>query len=526
MAGYEGGFTGAIGTLSDVQQAAVLNAMRRMQMAQDMERLKALPIAGQTLYNRFGQGALPVPPPAGTLQGGPQPTPPGTSSVPAAPPVAPGMAGPPPAGAAGPAGLPPIAPPQAAGQLPRPMPPQIPPFRPMPTAPLGAPQQGGGGGLPPPPSGLTSQAAPPDETMGRARIDIGGLIQDMQRRGVPPAQAMIALQELQPVMTAQNQQELSFYRAHNQALTAANQVYRNTIMDYTAHERERHNREEEDRKRGQGQQRIDNTKRALDARLSRSVGAGVKLDNKEFIYPKDASGRPDETQPPIGVRGMTKTGRIVYVSADGGAETGAAMAPGGTAREGKDTKVGVTNVVRQNIVKAGVTNSLARLDEIEKTYPNTNTSAFFGTHGDNPATRALYGAGRSTMSSEQKQADAAWASMIDEAIPVFTGGLRGSDAFRRFLIEQAPGPGDDAASRKEKVRLLRANINGTSKAFFNKFQSDPSMWGQGVTKEEVTAATGGGGGSAPSGAPQVGEKRTINGVPAHWDGKGWLPDAP
>lgn len=27
-----------------------------------------------------------------------------------------------------------------------------------------------------------------------------------------------------------------------------------------------------------------------------------------------------------------------------------------------------------------------------------------------------------------------------------------------------------------------------------------------------------------TGAPQVGEKRTINGTPAHWDGKGWLPD--
>jgi len=218
-------------------------------------------------------------------------------------------------------------------------------------------------------------------------------------------------------------------------------------------------------------------------------GAG-SLKAVEYIYPRKADGSIDETKGPIGTRGVNKGGKMIVLDADGNETTLAALA-GGTAKEAKDTKVGVTNVVRQNIVKSGVTNSLARLDEIEKKFPDNNTSPFFGTHAENPASRALYGVGRGMQSSTAKQVDAAWASMIDEAIPVFTGGLRGSDAFRRFLIEQAPGPGDDKASRAEKIRLLRANINGTSKAFFNKFVSDPTFWAPGTKPEEVQDVKGG-----------------------------------
>jgi hypothetical protein len=173
--------------------------------------------------------------------------------------------------------------------------------------------------------------------------------------------------------------------------------------------------------------------------------------------------------------------------------------PGVSAKGGTQAQA-----VRQKLVQAGAQNSLARLDEIDKKYGNATTSSFFGQSAEGPVTRYAYGKGRALgLSDKDRQVDAAWASFIDEAIPVFTGGLRGSDAFRRFLIEQAPGPGDDPKTVQEKKRLLRANINGTLHTFFDRFASDPSMWAQGTKQEEIDeakASVSGGGEKAKGGA--------------------------
>jgi hypothetical protein len=194
----------------------------------------------------------------------------------------------------------------------------------------------------------------------------------------------------------------------------------------------------------------------------------------------------------VGTRSVKGDGTVIFRDAEGNEVSKEVAKDWKTATEQKAGKGSAAMAVRTNLVKSGVTNSLARLDEIEKKWGAARTSSFFGQSGDNPVTRSAYGAGKSLfLSSKDRQVDAAWASFIDEAIPVFTGGLRGSDAFRRFLIEQAPGPGDDEKSAREKMRLIRANINGTSKAFFNKFASDPSFWGQGVKPEEVEEAKGG-----------------------------------
>jgi hypothetical protein len=48
------------------------------------------------------------------------------------------------------------------------------------------------------------------------------------------------------------------------------------------------------------------------------------------------------------------------------------------------------------------------------------------------------------------------------------------------------------------------------------------MHAPGTKPEDIEAAKGSTGNTG--GGPKVGEKRTINGTPAHWDGKGWLPD--
>lgn len=152
----------------------------------------------------------------------------------------------------------------------------------------------------------------------------------------------------------------------------------------------------------------------------------------------------------------------------------------------KTEKSSQAQAVRQSIVKAGVENSLNRLKEIDKKFGNdTTTSSFFGQHAENPLTASLYGMGKGMQSKKQQEADAIWGSLIDEAIPVFTGGLRGSDSFRKFLINQAPQPGDKPETVAEKKRLFKQNIEGTSKAFFNKFKSDPSMQAPGETVEDM-----------------------------------------
>jgi hypothetical protein len=170
------------------------------------------------------------------------------------------------------------------------------------------------------------------------------------------------------------------------------------------------------------------------------------------------------------------------------------------AKEARDLKAqtsGKQAAVRQSIVKAAVNNSLKRLDEIEQRFgDNVTTSPFFGQSGSNPLTRGIYGLGKGLYGEKQQEADAKWGSFIDEAIPVFTGGLRGSDAFRKFLIEQVPGQGDKPKTVREKRRLFRENINGTSRAFFDKFSSDASMQAPGTSTEEIDAVRAGEGAGA------------------------------
>jgi hypothetical protein len=168
---------------------------------------------------------------------------------------------------------------------------------------------------------------------------------------------------------------------------------------------------------------------------------------------------------------------------------GAALPEGAEIVAGTGAAKGAGNAqvaVRTKIVQAGAINAINRLNEIQKKFGSDATaSSFFGTHGENPITKGLYGAGRSAQSQRQQEIDSDWGSFIDEAIPVFTGGLRGSDSFRQFLIQQAPQPGDKPGTVAEKVRLFRENINGSSKVFFNKFASDPNMWAPGTKPEDV-----------------------------------------
>lgn len=425
--------------------------------------------AGASLYGMFPEGAQPqqqpqFPPPPQKVEPPMVAPPPGAMSPGGGNPAAQGGTGPPPALTAGA----------------QPAAPQIQPFRSLPSAPAGQPTVSGGD-IPSPPS---AEAAAESGVNQPKPFDLRSIVGGLRKSGVPSEKVMDMLDQLTSVMSAANRQELDILKTTVNAERAAAQAYK-AVHDAEARQREVKVKEEaEQSRRAWRSQSIE----LMKARAAALAGGTANLKLTEIVYPKDAQGRADETQDPIGTRNVTKTGKIIYMDPSG---RQVPSLSGATAKESKDTKGSASTAVRTNIVKAGITNALARLNEIEKTFGDTaTTSSFFGQHGDNPATRALYGAARSGQSAAQQTIDAKWASFIDEAIPVFTGGLRGSDAFRRFLIEQAPALGDKPATVKEKRRLFRQNIEGTSKAFFNKFSSDPSFWGPGVTADEVKGSGG------------------------------------
>lgn len=150
---------------------------------------------------------------------------------------------------------------------------------------------------------------------------------------------------------------------------------------------------------------------------------------------------------------------------------------------------GAQQTQRAQLVVASARNTLSRLGELQQTFGEApRSSLMFGAHPEGLTSRAGIAVGNTLIGEEQRKIDAAYNSIVDEAIPVFTGGLRGSDSYRRFLISQMPGPGDDDESAKEKLRLFAANVNGTLNTFSTAFQSNPAFHGA----DEGAPASGGG----------------------------------
>lgn len=466
--------------------------VQRMMMQRMAEQNQARKAAGPALYGMFPEGgqqqppALPAPPPGAMSPGGgnpavqPQPQP---QAQPGPAMQRPPMHAQPPS----------AAPQAAAAPTQRPAMPQIAPFRALPTPPQGAPQ-GGDPSIAPPPAA--------DGAPGARPFDIKALVTGLRKQGIPGEKVMDMLDELAPVMNAQNRQELDALKVHNNALREANAAYARVIQAEASRTRAETGVTAEQRRREQGDER----NKIAREKLSKQVGG----EDKIVRWETDDNGNI--------VGGRTRTGKHIVLDKTEAPKTG-------------DGKGGKAAAVRQGIVKAGVVNSLARLEEIEKKHPQGTTSIFFGTHGDNPATRGVYGAGQAMQSGTQQDIDAKWASFIDEAIPVFTGGLRGSDAFRRFLIEQAPGPGAKPATVKEKMRLFRENIEGTNRAFFDKFTADPKMWAPGTKPEDVEAAKGGGAAKpdalpkgVPAGSKVIGKTPAGKDVYQAPDGKNYTAD--
>jgi hypothetical protein len=294
----------------------------------------------------------------------------------------------------------------------------------------------------------------------------------------------MALEAAQPMLEAAYRQETMQLRDQMNVLRERDAENRTMLTALRDAERQRHEgvMEEQGQQRLAGmEERIRQSQERIDKKAGGGAGGGAALpggvgthllqhESGTFAF-NERSGKAwkfnDETQKyePISPNQIPKDAR----------KFGASLS--------------LASAQRMNLVKAGASNAIRMLDEIQKNYGDASTtSVFFGQSAENPLTRGLYGAGRGQMSAKQQKVDAAWAGFIDEAIPVFTGGLRGSDAFRRFLIEQAPAPGDKPATVKEKMRIIRNNIQGTNKAFFNKFVSDSKMWAEGTKPEEIEQA--------------------------------------
>lgn len=423
--------------------------------------------------------AMPAPPPGSMSPGGGNPAAAGVQP----PPQAQGMS--PPGAPNGPRAQM-MAPQPGAGAGPqRPPMPQIAPFRALPQAsPQGAPEGSELGAPPQAPQPAANDVSQPKP------FDLRSMVQGLKRSGVPSEKVMDMLDQLSPVMNTANRQELDGLKVQVNAERAASQAYK-AVMDTERHQREAKVKEDaEARRKEQGDAKIQ----ILKLKATNALGGDKNLKSMEIVYPKGPDGKPDTAQGPNGVRALTKSGKIVYLDMEG---RQVSQIAGATAKEAKNVKV--TDTVRSNIVKAGATNALRILEEIGKEFPGGTTSVLFGQDPKGVLESGAQGLMRGAQGENQQKIDAKWGAFIDEAIPVFTGGLRGSDAFRRFLIGQSPTTGTKPKIVEEKMRLFRDNINGTNKAFFDKFASDPSMWAPGVKKEDVEAAKAGGAAPKPAG---------------------------
>lgn len=165
--------------------------------------------------------------------------------------------------------------------------------------------------------------------------------------------------------------------------------------------------------------------------------------------------------------------------------------------------IGVKDNVRTSLVLGAAGNALARMGEAEQRFGglgNLRASPYFGVHKGGVLANTGMQIGRAaTLSTEQRNKDSFVAGVVDEAVPVFTGGLRSSDSFRQFLISQVPSAiGDNDESTAVKWDIFKKNISGQSNAFRNKFMTTPEFWGAGVTSKDFSATP------QPSAAPKAG----------------------
>ena len=173
--------------------------------------------------------------------------------------------------------------------------------------------------------------------------------------------------------------------------------------------------------------------------------------------------------------------------------------------------------VRAHQVKSSVNNALRSLNEVQQKHgESAKGSIYYGTESSTPVGNLLHGAGKSVMSPEQQQTDASLMSAAEETAFALTGGMRASDSFRRFVQNQFPRFGDSDEAAREKYLIIRANLDGTSMAWFNKLASDPSNFASKddyqTFKTEILPLISGGGDASTQPAPQGGIDPSVEAI--------------
>lgn len=273
---------------------------RQMQQQQAARRAWG-PVLQQMMQN--GGGGI-APPPAGSPEGGPQAPGPGISSEPIAPPPQPG--GPNPMGA-GAASI--MAPPQPqAPALSAPS--MVEPYKPMPTEADFSPPPAAGAIAPPPVAAAPKPAGQGAPQIPGDQFGLPKILAALQKSNVPTEKWATMLDSMPEAVKNNTAQQIKMLHEQNSTLVAwANAQSRGKQADAAVTRAETGAGEAEskdaDRKR-----RADIRERDLQRKIEQYVGGGP--DNlKRTEFEKDADGNV------IGVTGITKSGKVIRLDAEG-----------------------------------------------------------------------------------------------------------------------------------------------------------------------------------------------------------------
>ena len=270
------------------------------------------------------------PPPQQQQQIPPPPQGPGAQAMQMGP-TGGGQIMPPPGGGAppGPGGPPP---PAAAN----------PSWQPMPTAPAagaGAPTPGGPGQLTPPPAPTADQTKTESGAVPFHNQELAAYAKAWKAQGLDGEQIMDRLEVLTPMMNAEQKQQLAQLKLQVQVQKETQEFMHKRIVELQGDKRIKiaednaaSLKENREATRKQSDQRIAIAKQRLGAQVAAAAGGKANLKSVEFIYPKGEDGKPDQSQPPIGTRGVTKSGKIIQMDVNGNTIT-PGSAGGGTAKE-------------------------------------------------------------------------------------------------------------------------------------------------------------------------------------------------
>lgn len=498
------------------------SAQSRIVMQQLMQALQekkvqdaALALRGQGYVQAGALGAPQqqpgMPPPPGTPQGGPQPPGVGVSSPQPQqgappPPMQPGGGVPPPPGVQfnnpnpqganldfkgiNPAQIQalmqkiqnPAIKQEALGTLNQAQ--QIPPFKSMPTGQQAAPPAGGG--VPPPPQQETAPLQQPGsmETDPLAKI-MKSAVDNILKSGQPPEVIASAIESMHPMM----QNELK-----NQMMLQ--KQYTDTLLKYMGLGQKDRALDQKDVSLGQGQEKNDLQRQKIEEARANFGGANgdlmAAIAERGISLPAGFRSKEQQVALLNGLRSRNpelSTEEIADKIASGQLDINSQKAAGRTA--------------------GGIAGKVAYAEnEIEQTIPLVREASKNLPRGQFVPWNKLSQMAEASISDPNLKELKVYMTSLSNAYDVLSarGGTdKDKRAHNRELFDTADSP--EALERVMSAVQKEARAAGAA--------ADKSMKPRSPGADSTVDGTV---------MPKEGEKRIINGTPAHWDGKGWLAD--